>query len=100
MKMMTKKKTTKCLEVFCLTGKLGEVFLEPECTSAWDLAKEVHSRFALPSGTFWRLVIQSSLVEDKDIEVSNVPSVTCVKHSPTHTEKTKVVQEVHNLVGR
>ena len=88
------------LEVFGLKGKLGEICLEPGCTSAWDLARQVHSNFVLPNGAFWKLVIENALVMDKDMEVANIAAVTCVKHIPTDIEKANVVREVSKLLMR
>ena len=85
------------VEIRGLTGKIGEVHLDPGAT-AWDLARQVHSNIRLPCGMFWKLAIENELVADKGMPMIRVSEVTCVKCAPARHEQEKVVRQVQDLL--
>ena len=89
------------LEVFGLAWLVGEVCLDRGYTSAWDLAKEVHSKFPpLPHGTVWKLAVNSSPVSSKAMHVSGASAINLVKYVPTPFDKIKAVSTLGKLLLR
>ena len=89
------------LEVFGLAWLVGEVCLDRGYTSAWDLVKEVHSKFPpLPHGTVWKLAVNSSPVSSKAMHVSGASAINLVKYVPTPFDKIKAVNTLGKLLLR
>ena len=86
------------VEVRNLAGRLGEVSLDPGRATAWDLVIQVHSKFQLPCGVFWKLALEDQLVTDKGIVITGESAVTCVKCIPAKHEEMNVISQVEELV--
>merc|ERR1719331_844495 len=86
------------VEVYGLAGRLGEVSLGPGLANAWDLVCQVHSKFSPPCGTFWKLVIENKPITQKDIPITGISEITCVKYAPSVPEQRKAVRAVEGLV--
>ena len=86
------------VEVRGLAGRLGVVSLGPGRVTAWDLVKQVHSEFQPPSGMFLKLVIDDEPLTEKDIVITSVSAVTCVKCSPAKDKQEDAVRAVELLL--
>ena len=69
------------VEVRGLAGRLGVVSLGPG-DHAWGLVSQVHSKFPLPCGIFWKLAVENEPITDKNIVMTGISAVTCVKYLP------------------
>ena len=86
------------VEVNGLAGRLGEIFLDPGHATAWDLASQVHSKFPLPCGMFWKLALEDVLVAEKCFPIHGNSTVTCVKHVLAMHQQMVVVSQVEQLL--
>ena len=86
------------VEVRGLAGRLGVVSLGPGRVTAWDLVKQVHAEFQPPSGMFLKLVIDDEPLTEKDIVITSVSAVTCVKCSPAKDKQEDAVRAVELLL--
>ena len=86
------------VEVRGLAGRLGVVSLGPGRVTAWDLVKQVHAEFQPPSGMFLKLVIDDEPLTEKDIVITSVSAVTCVKCSPAKDKQEDAVRAAEGLL--
>ena len=86
------------VEVRNLSGRLGEVSLDPGRATAWDLISQMHLSFPPPCGTFWKLAMEDELLTDKGIPITENSAVTCVKCSPAKNKQEDVVRAVEGFL--
>ena len=86
------------VEVRNISGRLGEVSLDPGHATAWDLISQMHLTFPLPYGTIWKLAMEDEPVTDKSIPITGESAVTCVKCILTKTEEMNMVSQVEELL--
>jgi hypothetical protein len=86
------------VEVVGLAGRLGEVALDLGRANAWGLLSEMHARFPLPCGVFWKLALENEPVTNKTAPITGESVVTCVKCILEEHERREVVEEVEGLL--